>query len=143
MTAQYLNELEAIRESAGGVLRPEEVVAFAADPKTALHQRFEWDDAKAGHEHRLWQARHLIRAVVQILPNQRNELVQVRAYVNLPAERGYRAVADVLDDQAAFEAALAGLRADVARLRVKYSAFAGLRPALDRIEAAVPEGAAA
>lgn len=133
MSAPYIAELEAIRANAGGLLRPEDVLAFASDPDSALHRRFNWDDTEAAHQHRLWQARQLIRAVVTILPNQRNEAVSVRAYVNLPAERGYHAVVDLIDDEAAFDRALEGLRADVDRLRAKYAAFAGLRPMLDDI----------
>jgi hypothetical protein len=61
-------ELETIRRNAGGVLRPEDVVSFAADPDTELHSRFEWDDTEAAQQYRLWQARQLIRVTVTVLP---------------------------------------------------------------------------
>lgn len=50
--------------AAHGGLRPSEVVAAAAPVDSPLHGEFEWDDEKAGHEFRLWQARHLIRVAV-------------------------------------------------------------------------------
>lgn len=134
----YAAELERIRLAAGGLLRPADVVAAARDPKSPLHSHFEWDDGAAAEAYRLWQARQLIRAVVTIMPNQRGDLVQVRAYVSLPSDRGgggYRATVDVVDDERSLEEALAMLRADVERLRVKYSAWAGLRPMLDRLVA--------
>lgn len=57
---------EALQEIAakhGGVLRPVDVVDTARDPKHVLHGIFEWDDSKAAHQHRLYQARDLIASV--------------------------------------------------------------------------------
>lgn len=42
-------------------LRPSDVVAAAMDKSSPLHDQFEWDNKKAGHEYRLIQARKLIR----------------------------------------------------------------------------------
>lgn len=97
----YLKELELIRNKNGGILRPEDVVKFAKSPKTALHKRFTWDDGKAAHEYRLWQARELIRVSVNILPQSNKPF---RAYVSLASDRktpggGYRLLADVMSDE--------------------------------------------
>lgn len=92
--AKY-NELMGLRKR--GVLKPEDIVEFARSPKTALHSSFEWDDTKAGHEYRLWQARQLIVSVkikVQGVPEP------VQAFVSLKSDRGksggYRELATVL-----------------------------------------------
>jgi len=58
-------ELERIRRERGG-LTAEAVVEDAASPESRLHAAFEWNDSKAGHLHRLQQARQLIRAVVTV-----------------------------------------------------------------------------
>ena len=48
---------------AHGHLTPDLVVQAATDEQSPIHSVFEWDDGKAGHQHRLWQARRLIRSV--------------------------------------------------------------------------------
>lgn len=97
---EYLRELEIIRNKNDGILRPHDVVHFAANPKTALHSHFTWDDTKAAQEYRLEEARRLIRVAVVLEPNTSKT---VRAYVSLTGERnqdgGYRAIAEVLSDE--------------------------------------------
>ena len=56
---QVKAELELIRIQHGGVLQAEDVIAYAKDPDTALHQEFEWDDNEAAHQYRLEQARRV------------------------------------------------------------------------------------
>jgi hypothetical protein len=96
MTIQQ--ELERLKEANGGILKPEAVVEFARDPATALHSRFTWDDGEAARQHRLWQAREVIRVCVTILPGSNDP---VRTYVSLTSDRikeggGYRATEAVL-----------------------------------------------
>ncbi len=139
MSAPYLSELEALRRETGG-LRPEEVVARARNPRSPLHDYFEWDDGEAAERYRVSQARGLIRAVVSILPNPNGEPVHVRAYVSLPSDRhakfGYRAIVDVMNDAAMAAEAKQALRDDLDRIRLKYRAFSELSAVLDAIEAA-------
>lgn len=79
-------ELLAICERDGKLL-PEAVVQAAEPEDSPLHHRFEWDDAIAGHEHRLSQARHLIRKVkVQVITNPKLPPVYTRAFVHIPDE---------------------------------------------------------
>jgi len=108
-------ELASLAEKNGGILRPESVVEFARDENTALHSRFEWSNTKAAHEYRLWQARHLIKVIVQYEPRVESN---VQVYVSLPLDRkeeggGYRRMVDVLSDSQRrsqmLEAALAEL----------------------------------
>lgn len=47
----------------GSSFTPEDVVAYAANPKTALHSFFEWDDSVAAKKWRLHQARNLILSI--------------------------------------------------------------------------------
>ena len=91
-------ELEIIRGQSGGVLRPEAVVAYAADPKTALHARFEWDDANAAVAYRLEQARFIIRCTVRMIGD---DPTPIRTYVSLRPDRGadsYRDLVEVMRD---------------------------------------------
>jgi stage V sporulation protein SpoVS len=77
-------ELETIGEQ----VTPDSVVAFAAkNKKSELHGEFEWDNEKAGHLHRLNQARHLLSCIVierEIkTPKGKKELVIARAFENV------------------------------------------------------------
>lgn len=94
----WQKELESLKRS-DGVLDPKDVVNFAKNPKTALHSKFEWDNVKAAHEHRLWQARLLIKACVTVIDHDKPP---VHAFVSLESDRrnggGYRVLADVLSD---------------------------------------------
>ncbi len=68
MNREKIEALEQIRAEGGGVLHPANVVEAAQDPASPLHADFEWDDGEAAIQHRLNQARTLIRAVVRIMP---------------------------------------------------------------------------
>ena len=136
-------ELEQICQSHGGVLRPEDVVAFARNKRTALHLEFEWDDAKASAEHRLWQARTVIRVAVTVLPSPHADQEPVRAYVSVVSDRvrpggGYRPLADVMtNDQMRAELVTEAL-GEVKRWRRKYERIRELVPifrAIDKVEA--------
>lgn len=56
-------ELERIRDTYDGRIEADVVVDEAEPPTAPLHPIFEWDDRKAGIEHRLFQARTLMRNI--------------------------------------------------------------------------------
>ena len=56
-------ELQRIWTEKGQRLTPAAIVAEASDDTHPLHGCFEWDDSLAAEQHRLWQARMLIRSV--------------------------------------------------------------------------------
>lgn len=148
MITQGLNdaaraELEDLRAQTGGFLQAEAVVERARSANSALHTYFEWDDGKAAEAHRLQQARGVIRAVVRFLPTPTGPRT-IRAYVSLPDDRtnpggGYRAIADVLDDDALAARATGQLVVEMARLQTKFGAYAHLRPALAAMAGALDE----
>jgi hypothetical protein len=118
----YKTELEQIRSEHGGVLRAADVVEYARDPETALHQRFEWNDTKAAEQYRLWQARELIRVVVQTRPA--NDAA-TRVYVSLTDDRrndggGYRTLDEVMRSKTMREALLKQAHADMVRFETTY-----------------------
>ena len=83
------SELEKLDEQDG--ITPEAVVGVASDPNNILHAHFEWDDAKAGHAHRLQQARHLIKRVKITTP--------AGSIVNDEGDRVYEPMERVVLDQ--------------------------------------------
>ena len=100
MVKTWKTEMQELARRHRGVLNPPEVVAFARDPKTALHSMFEWNDKRASHAYRLWQARQLIVQVQVIIPEHTSP---VQAFVSLTTDRaerkGYRETVRVLSDQ--------------------------------------------
>lgn len=133
-------ELDRLAARSGGLLRGEAVVAFAKNPKTALHSRFEWDDAKASHEYRLWQARELIQTYVTVMASGSKP---IRAFVSLRADRkqaggGYRGIVSVFDDRDLREQLLAEALDEVNHWRDKYRRLQELAPifaGIDRVAA--------
>jgi hypothetical protein len=125
-------ELEAIRTEAGGLLRGEDVVAFARAENTALHAKFQWDDTLAAEQYRLWQAREIIRCHVLVL-DRGEDKVTTRAYVSLMGDRtedggGYRTMVDVMTDRSLRKKLLAQALADAERWQQKYQLLAELTP---------------
>ena len=118
------DECEEIRKAHGGLLKPIDMINFASNPETELNKHFEWDDTKAAHSHRLQQARQIIRAVVVFLPESESEPTE--AYVSLEDDRkvedgGYRAIADVLNNDQQRALLLQQARKEMTLFQKKYS----------------------
>ena len=75
-----IEELKAIAEKHGGILKPDDVVKFAENPKTALHAAFDWDDTEAAHKWRIEQARGIIQVCVEII-TVKNKDMSVRVFI--------------------------------------------------------------
>lgn len=130
-------ELEQVRAATpDGMLRPAEVVKFAENPETQLHKRFCWDDTEAARRYRVDQARAIIRTTVTVLPRA-NRVTD--AYVSLDddraARRGYRAMADVMEDGALRRALILQALAELDRVRSRYERLAELAPVFEAAEA--------
>ena len=69
-------------EARDGLLTSEAVVERAEPEDSILHDKFEWDDSIAGHQHRLWQARQLIASIYYEVGTR-----TVREYHNVVIER--------------------------------------------------------
>lgn len=114
-------ELVSLAEaSPTGMLTPAEVVNFAEEhPLSALHKKFEWNNTKAAHCYRLWQARQLIASVVMRRANK--EAKPVRVFVHLRDDKeGYRATQAVCADKDMFSRLDAQFRRDIKSLRNRY-----------------------
>lgn len=95
---EYAQELRSIYRKNKNI-DPADVVEYArTHPESALHGRFVWDDSKAAHEYRLWQARQIITTVMSVYPDQKVR----QTYVSPIEQRGsggYIALVDVLSDK--------------------------------------------
>lgn len=131
-------ELEIIRKAGGGVLRPAAVVAYAADPDTALHERFTWDDDDAACQYRLWQARVLIRVSVTVFSDDADP---IRTYVSLVDDRqeeggGYRMLINVLRNPKQRAKLLAQAKRDMEHFEQKYQQLTELADVFDAMKKA-------
>jgi len=133
------HELELIRRKHKGILNPKDVVEFARNSDTALHQEFEWNDKIAGDAYRILQAREVIRTRVTVLTP---DTKPVRAYVSLPNDRksngGYRRINDVLEKPAWREQLLKNAMADMRAFQTKYAVLkelANVFSAMQEVEA--------
>lgn len=116
------SELEKIRKK-HGTLTPDVTVQEAASPKSPLHPHYEWDDKKAAQEHRLDQARKMIRSIYIVIEDRPD--YQIPAHINIQgdqgATRGYFPVEEVMADPAMRAEALRRIWENLSRLRRFYS----------------------
>lgn len=131
-------ELKEIARRHGGALRPAEVVAFAANPKTALHGRFEWDNTEAAEKWRLHQARNIIRVCIETNPALKKKF---RIFVSLVPDRqdgeGYKSLDLVMKSANSREQLLADALAELETFRQKYATLkelAGIFREIKRIK---------
>ncbi len=139
-TEAVLCELEKIRRGEGGLLNPVSVVTFARNPVSSLHGYFEWDDTAAAEQHRLEQARRLIRACIHVIkmPDGADTIVPV--FISLPGDRvegGYRVLAEVMASSVLRESALTMVLAELARINAKVAQFKELARIYEEINIAV------
>lgn len=132
-------ELRALADANGGRLVPEAVVDAARDPDSPLHSHFTWDDTEAARQHRINQARVLIRTV-RIDVKTTNYVIQAPAYVRDPAAGRSAGYIDTIqlrsDEDAAREVVVSEFaRASAALRRARTVATAlGIT---DQIDAAI------
>lgn len=73
-------------------LSPENVVKAARSPNCVFHDYFEWDNSKAAHQHRLYQARKFISQFeITLIVNRTEVCVQefVENHSKKPTRQGY------------------------------------------------------
>jgi hypothetical protein len=148
-----VSELRRLASEHGGVLKPEVVVDAARDADSPLHSQFEWDDDKAAHAHRLWQARILIGRVV-VSYDAPSGKVEHQVFVSLSPDRakgeGYRVMAEAMADEDMRAQLLADAKAEMLSFRHKYARLTELGAVFDAmltaehaIEARQPESVGA
>ncbi len=132
-------ELERLHKK-HGALDPSAVVNWAqTHPTSALHGRFQWNNSKAAHEYRLWQARELITEVTVIYPDGKTRQVYVSP-VESRGNGGYASLVEVLSDAERRAAFLAQALAEYERVGEKYQdlrELAGVRSAVRKVHVRV------
>ena len=130
--------LEQLRRKSAGLLDPQSVVDDARPSKAPTHGAFEWDDTEAAAQHRRWQARELLGAlVVHVNVTQGEPPQPVRAFPNVIVEagQGYSSHASAMNDVEQREYLVAQALAEAQA----WSARHGQLQELDAIHSAVVE----
>jgi hypothetical protein len=113
-------ELLALKNEAGMII-PAEVVEWAEEhPESRLYKKFEWDNEKAGHEHRLWQARQLIALEIVYKPGGSRQMVSLTIDRTNRQGGGYRDIAEVVEVPSLRECLLEDAFAEFARFKKKF-----------------------
>jgi hypothetical protein len=115
--------IEMLREKFKGELTPEDILEDAKHDNSPLHSFFEWDDTEAARQHRLKQARGLIRAVVAVYVSEDKPAQRMRAYVhvNEPQAPHYRETAHALSQKATRELVLKRAMQELNDFKRKYA----------------------
>lgn len=133
-------ELAAAADAAGRPLQAAEVVEAARPKNSPLHSHFEWDDSAAAAEHRLNQARQLIRLHIQYEPRIGRTC---RALISVPSDRdhggGYRGTPAVLDSPRFRAEVLDEALTKLANMRNNYSYLPELSPLFDRLDTVIAQ----
>lgn len=136
-TEAKMQELQFLQEKHGDLLKPEHVVEFASDERTALHSEFEWDDTEAAHQYRLEQARRVLR--LKVIVDSPAGQQHVRMFVSLMSDRqkpggGYRPLVDVMTADDMRDELLRQALGELKTVRKKYQLLQELRPVFKAIE---------
>jgi hypothetical protein len=117
------------------LLTAEAVVVWAArHRRSAVASRLEWDDAKAGHQHRLNQARQLIVSLeISMAPN-------TRMFYSLSIDRGnkrgggYRDIRDIIQSKTLYDILMADALNELRRMQEQYERLTELAPLWKEVE---------
>ncbi len=138
-----VRELSAIHTENEGI-RPAAVVERAKPKGAPLHDAFEWDNRAAADQHRLTQARQLIRAVVSIPEPERGEsFTPIRAFVSVTTpenRRVYRPLLVAVSNPDEREQLKRRMRREWTALKLRYEAlleFAKIAEAVDGMDDAL------
>ena len=136
MESKITKELRRIAAQHKGVLYPRDVVESARSEASPLHDSFEWNDAVAGENWRMEQARKLIRVAVTMIDGTTEP---VRAFVSLTPNRadagGYMEMERVLSQKRLREQMLRDATTELRLFTAKFKAI----QELSKVNAAASE----
>lgn len=138
LNVEQRREIDAIRDSHDGIVRPEDVIASARNPQSTLNGLFQWNVNEAARRYWLIQAREIIHAYVTVLPSD-GEVIDVRSFISTPTIR--RAIGSAtgfvgIDDVTGNRALVLSLFTEAARqakgMLMRFGAFPELRGCIQR-----------
>lgn len=129
--AEVIALFQALAKDKG--LTPQKLVDIARDDGHVLHGYFEWHDGVAAERYRQQQARQLIQSVKVRIVTAPEKVTHVRAIMSIPADAQagevrprYALTSDIATDEVAQGRIKEQAIVELARLRRKYDALAGM-----------------
>ncbi len=123
-TVRTIQARYAIIRKRHGVVTPKLIVEDARDPKSPLHNFFDWDDSSAAEKYRLHQAGDLIRRV-QVYVTKDGTTQPVRVYASIVKNdvRGYEEITEVMKDKVSAESFMNAMRRDLESVIRRYELY--------------------
>ena len=119
-------------EARKGVIKPEDVVDYAKDENSPIHNFFEWDDTAAAEKLRKMQARLLIKAVrVTIEDRPAEAFHNVKITVNNEPTQGYVGVKTVMSSKELTEQVKSSAVKELKYWQKKYEDLSDLQAVID------------
>lgn len=121
-----------------GDASPQALLDAARDPASPAHKWFEWDDAKAGEQYRLIQARYYLRSITVEYTTEQAEPMQVRAFVPVYVDgqgRAWKPTLEVLAVRSELDQVIEQARAEMVAFRKKYAALRRLEAGSELLRA--------
>jgi hypothetical protein len=122
-------ELEVIANRRGG-LNPSTLLSVAKNPKSCLHDYFDWDDTEAARKWREAQAYDLIRRVKVTIEPAEGKSITVRAFWpikqvdadgTIGQQRGsYMPISDILNDEEAKRQMIENAKRELKSFSIKF-----------------------
>jgi hypothetical protein len=115
---------------AEGELKPSRYIEIAQDAEHPFHPTLEWDDVKASHQYRLWQARTVLNSIEVIVMGSGKDAdavaQSVPVFFNVPEAKGegrYRTLDDVIQHPEEMAAVIHALmeKRDALEVRIQHA----------------------
>lgn len=116
--------------SIGETVKPSEVVEFARDENTELHNLFTWDDSVAAERYREHEAGCILRNIVIVnkdkTEDDKDKVVVVRAIMSTNERtKEYAAVQRIVTNKDSYTRLLAAALAELTAFKKKYETLSG------------------
>lgn len=122
LKAEYL---ALVPDGPDPLVQVDQVIRFAREnPASAWHSELEWDDVKAGEEHRRWQVRCLIN--LHVVTIERKPVMVSLSLDRAKPGGGYRRMEDVIASPDLTDVMMDDAIAELERVFAKYSMLAAL-----------------
>jgi hypothetical protein len=122
---------ELASKTQDGRVTPEMIVKASESEDSLLHEHFEWDNEKAGHSYRIWQARCLLNKMTLDVEGS-----EVRAFENLVIRvdskktQGYFSIDTIMQNKNLKNAVVKQVQKELMSMLKKYKRYEKIYSAL-------------
>jgi hypothetical protein len=107
-----------------GCVTPEMVLKASEPEDSLLHDNFEWDDEKAGHSFRIWQARVLLnKMTLQVEGSEIREFENLVVRVDSKKVQGYFSIDRIMENKNLKNAVVIQVQKDLLSMLKKYKRY--------------------